>query len=64
MTKGKCLDCRKAFEWKGKPRLRDAHCPFCGRLLIATTYELGSGKNRENWKWDRKNKPVIYFKRE
>lgn len=51
MVKGKCVDCKLAYKWKGKPLLRDAKCRCCGKPLKATVWYLGSGKNRDGWKW-------------
>jgi len=58
MTKGKCDECKLVFEWKGKPLLRDAYCSYCGGGLQQTTWQLGSGENKEGWVWVRDKKPI------
>lgn len=37
---GKCDHCQKRWIWSANVRLRDAHCPTCGRQLRQTTYLL------------------------
>ena len=44
MTQGKCVNCRIAYRWEGKPRLWDAACRYCKRPLKQTNYLL-------RWVW-------------
>ena len=37
-TSGRCWKCNVRYIWQGAPRLKDAHCPKCGRELRATTH--------------------------
>lgn len=32
-TKGRCLRCKRMYQWTGKPRLCDAVCPKCADRL-------------------------------
>ena len=37
MTHGKCTDCKVYWFWSGKPLLREAGCPECGKSLERTS---------------------------
>lgn len=37
--KAKCDPCGSVFRWNGKPLVRDAKCPICGRALARTTWD-------------------------
>jgi uncharacterized paraquat-inducible protein A len=43
-TTGTCHRCKIRFTWPGKPRLKDAFCPYCGCKLRQTTH-LWKGRN-------------------
>ncbi len=40
---GRCHRCKIRFTWEGKPRLKDAYCPYCQAKLELTTH-LWQGK--------------------
>ena len=41
---GRCWTCNVVYAWEaGKPRLKDAYCPVCGRKLRATTHLYNEG---------------------
>lgn len=39
-TQGKCTTCKVRWLWQGRPRLKDALCPQCGKKLDRTTHFL------------------------
>ena len=45
-TTGRCHKCEIRFVWEGKPLLKHAACPYCGRPLRLTTH-LWKGKTEE-----------------
>lgn len=42
---GRCEHCRVRWVWDGRPRLKDAWCPKCGRRLLRTSHQY-SGATR------------------
>ena len=42
-TTGRCHTCNTRYVWRGKPLLRDAHCPKCHASLQLTTHLFKSG---------------------
>lgn len=52
---GRCEHCRVRWVWEGRPRLKDATCPKCGRRLLrtsrqysaATRHARGEGRPRQ-----------------
>lgn len=42
-TTGRCRACNVRYIWRGKPQLKDASCPNCGRELRATTHLFKAG---------------------
>ena len=48
MPQGKCVSCKVAYRWSGRPLLKQAFCLKCSQPLVRTSYLL-------EWEWiDRK----------